>query len=277
MMKHPSSSSHFKSINGISVYYELHGYTPAKPAIVLVHGFLSSSFSFRRLIPLLTEDFSVITVDLPPFGQSEKSLTFVYSYKNLAQLVIQLIQKLRLPKVILVGHSMGGQISLNIAKLQPNLVDKIILICSSGYLSRAHSGLVFSSYVPYFYLWVKSWLARKGVTGSLKNVVYDLNLIDEEMIEGYMKPFYDERIFRALTRMIRDREGDLSSKELQSIETPSLLIWGEEDRVVPINIGKRLQQDIKNSTFISFQKTGHLVPEEKPEAIQRHMFDFLFG
>ncbi|MFC3886726.1 alpha/beta fold hydrolase [Bacillus songklensis] len=275
-MEHASFSSHFETIDGVSVYYELYGYTPAKPAIVLVHGFLSSSFSFRRLIPLLTKDFSVIAVDLPPFGQSEKSLTFVYSYKNLAKLITQLIRKLHLNKVILVGHSMGGQISLNTAKLEPDLVDKIILLCSSGYLSRSHYGLILSSYLPYFYLWIKTWLARKGIDGNLKNVVYDLNMIDEEMIQGYMKPFSDDKIFMALTRMIRHREGDLSSEDLRSIEVPSLLIWGEEDRVVPLNIGKRLKQDIQNSTLISFQKTGHLVPEEKPEAIHQHMLQFLY-
>lgn len=276
MTNHPPFSSHFESINGVSIYYELHGYSPKKPALVLVHGFLSSSFSFRRLIPLLAEDFSIITMDLPPFGQSEKSLTFVYSYKNLANIIIALIEKIGVSKVTLVGHSMGGQISLNVAKLKPDLVEKIILLCSSGYLSRAHYSLIFSSHIPYFYLWVKTWLGRKGVSGNLQNVVYDLNMIDEEMIEGYTKPFGDDRIFMALTRMIRDREGDLSSQDLRSIETPSLLIWGEEDRVVPLKIGKRLQTDIRNSTLVSFQRTGHLVPEEKPEAIQNHMLQFLW-
>jgi pimeloyl-ACP methyl ester carboxylesterase len=276
MINCPPFSSHFQCINGISVYYELHGYTPEKPALVLVHGFLSSSFSFRRLIPLLTKDFSVITLDLPPFGQSEKSMTFVYSYKNLANLVIGLIQHLKLSRVTLVGHSMGGQISLNAAKFQPDLIEKVILLCSSGYLSRAHYSLIFSSYIPYFYLWVKTWIGRKGVKGNLQNVVYDLNMIDEEMIEGYTKPFTDDHIFMALTRMIRDREGDLSSQDLRTIETPALLIWGEDDRVVPLNVGKRLQGDIQNSTFVSFERTGHLVPEEKPEAIQNHMLQFLW-
>lgn len=276
MTNYAPFSSHVESINGVSVYYELHGYSPKKPTLVFVHGFLSSSFSFRRLIPLLAEEFSIIALDLPPFGQSEKSLGFVYSYKNLANIIITLIQKLGLSKVTLVGHSMGGQISLNVAKLKPDLVEKIILLCSSGYLSRAHYSLIFSSYIPYFYLWVKTWLGRKGVSGNLQNVVYDLNMIDEEMIEGYTKPFDDDRIFMALTRMLRDREGDLCSQDLRSIETPSLLIWGEEDRVVPLKVGKRLQTDIRNSTLISFQRTGHLVPEEKPEAIHNHMLQFLW-
>jgi pimeloyl-ACP methyl ester carboxylesterase len=264
--------NHFNmKLSGINVYYELYTNDINKPVAVLIHGFLSSSFSYRRLIPMLKNDYTVLAVDLPPFGKSEKSVRFEYSYKNLARLVIHLLERLQIKETILVGHSMGGQIALNIVKQRPDLVKKIILLCSSGYMNRAQLPLIFSSYMPYFYLWVKYWLARQDVMQNLRNVVHDHSLIDDEMMEGYIQPFYDDRIFMALTRMIRDREGDLPSEDLRKIETPSLIIWGEEDRVVPVEVGKRLHQDLPNSTFFSLVKTGHLVPEEKP----KHVFDYM--
>jgi pimeloyl-ACP methyl ester carboxylesterase len=271
-----AAANHFTAnIHGVNIHYELYNQRSNQPFIVLIHGFLSSTFSYRRLIPYLMNDFSVLALDLPPFGKSEKSIRFQYTYKNLATLVIELLARLQIRSCILVGHSMGGQISLNIAKQRPDLVQQMILLCSSGYLKRAQMPLLLSTYIPYFHLYVKRWLERQGVEKNLLNVIYDHSLIDEEMCKGYEQPFYDEQIFKALARLIRHREGDLSSEELKKIETPSLLVWGEEDKVVPIHIGKRLHQDLPNSQFISFPKTGHLLPEEKPSHVYEQILRFI--
>lgn len=262
-------------INDIHIHYELYQNDKNKPVLVLIHGFLSSSFSFRRLIPLLQHDFTVLSIDLPPFGKSEKSTRFVYSYQNLASIVIELLELLHYSKVTLVGHSMGGQISLYVAKQKPELVEKIVLLSSSGYLKRLAKSLIYSSYLPFFHVIVKQRLAKQGVHQNLLNVVHDHSLIDQEMIDGYTEPFLDNRIFMALTKMIRHREGDLSTEDVRSIEIPSLLIWGEHDRVVPISTGKRLHQDLPNSSFITLKNTGHLVPEERPEHVLEHILKFV--
>lgn len=264
------------SIYGITVHYELYNYEPNsnKTTFVLIHGFLSSTFSYRRLIPLLAQHGTVVALDLPPFGKSDKSKDFTYSYKNMSNIVISLVEHLHLSNIILVGHSMGGQIALYISKQRPDLVDKTVLICSSGYLPKSHFSLVCSSYLPFFYLYIKNWLVRSGVLKNLLNVIHDRSLIDDEMMQGYAAPFFDERIFHALTRMIRDREGDLPSCELQQIKIPSLLIWGEEDTVVPVSVGKRLHSDLENSRFISYEKAGHLLPEERPQHVYENIMEF---
>ncbi|AIE61174.1 alpha/beta fold hydrolase [Bacillus methanolicus] len=266
-----------RNINGIDVYYEYYRNEQPKETIVLLHGFLSSTFSFRRLIPLLNEDFNVISVDLPPFGKSGKSYSFIYSYKNIAQTVISLLESLDISKVTVIGHSMGGQISLKIVSLRPDLAQKAILLCSSAYLKRSKLPLILSSYIPYFHLYVKLWLIRSGVRYNLQQVVYDHSLIDEEMMYGYMKPFLEEDIFKALTRMIRDREGDLHSTALKKIETPCLLIWGEHDKVVPLTVGKRLTNELKNSKLVVLKNAGHLLPEERPEEVHQHIKEFIFN
>lgn len=270
-----SNFSNTVKVKGVDVHYEYYSTEANKPAVVLIHGFLSSTFSYRRLIPFLKDDYTVLAVDLPPFGKSEKSSSFVYSYSNLASVVVELINKLSLKEVVLVGHSMGGQICLNIVRQQPGLVRKVVLLCSSGYLNRSPKPLIYSTYLPYFSLVVKRWLAKQGIMKNLMNVVNDHALIDDEMVDGYMEPFLDNQIFRALARLIRHREGDLLPEQLQEIEVPILLLWGEDDRVVPLSIGKRLQADLRNSELMAISNTGHLLPEERPEYVYDKMRNFI--
>lgn len=263
------------SINGINIYYELYGHENTKETIICLHGFLSSSFSFRRLIPYLTKHYNVISIDWPPFGKSGKSKRFHYSIKNLADTIIKLIEKLGIKHFTIIGHSMGGQIALNIAHSRPELVEKLILLSSSAYLKGSKQSLIFLSYFPFSHLFVKRYLERSGLERNLQNVVYNQTLIDQEMANGYLEPFLQAEIFHALTRMIRDWEGDLSIERLKEIETPSLLIWGEHDKVVPLHIGQQLTKDLKNSSLIILNETGHLVPEEKPEEVMSHIDEFI--
>lgn len=130
------------TVDGVNVYYE-HYQNPGRQTLVCVHGFLSSAFSFRKVIPLLRDKYDIIALDLPPFGQSEKSRTFIYTYQNLAKLVIGILEHLQVKQAVLVGHSMGGQISLSAALQKPELFSKVVLLCSSGYLKRSHPTIIF--------------------------------------------------------------------------------------------------------------------------------------
>ncbi|HEY4552506.1 MAG TPA: alpha/beta hydrolase [Bacillaceae bacterium] len=264
-------------LNGIDLYHEEYIHPVSDKTIVLLHGFLASSFSYRKLIPYLMKDYHVITVDIPPFGKSGKSKGFRYSYENMAKTVAELIKSLDRENVFLAGHSMGGQIALNVVHQDPGLAQKVVLLCSSGYLERARRPLIWSSYIPMFDLYVKHYLGRTGVMGNLVNVVHDKELIDSPMVAGYMEPFRDRAIFAALSRMLRHREGDLPSHILKSIDTPCLLLWGEYDRIVPVSVGKRLAHDLPNSRLVILKNAGHLIPEEIPDEVSRHMRDFLLA
>ncbi|MBS4208561.1 alpha/beta hydrolase [Bacillus sp. FJAT-50079] len=268
-------SSQHVFINGNEIYYEEYKQPYSAPTFILIHGFLSSSFSFRKLIPLLANDSHVISIDLPPFGKSGKSLQYEYSYRNIAKSIFELLDGLATNERFAVGHSMGGQIVLNMLHQRPDFIKKAILLSSSGYIPRAKPLHIFFSHLPFLHHYVKFYLHKTGVLGNLKVVVHDQTLIDDTMVAGYSEPFDDPQIFRALTRLLRHREGDLSSAMLRTIETPCLLIYGQYDRVVPVKIGKRLAHDLPAAQLVAFENVGHLLPEEAPEKVYREIMQFI--
>lgn len=265
----------YHPVNNINVYYEFYPNQTSDKTFVLLHGFLSSTFTFRHLISLLKKEYQVLSIDLPPFGKSAKCSRYVYSYKNLAQTVINLTEALGLKKMTFIGHSMGGQIVLNILHMMPELADKAILLCSSAYLKRSKLPLILTSYLPYFHLFVKYWFARTGVRKNLQDALYNHSIINDEMINGYLQPFLQDEIFVALTRMIRDREGDLSPKELKQIKTPCLLVWGDHDNSMPLEVGEKLNKDLVNSELVVLKETGHALPEERPNEVYEYIKSFL--
>jgi pimeloyl-ACP methyl ester carboxylesterase len=238
-----------------------------KPPIFLIHGFAASTYTFRRIIPLLQEHFSIIAVDLPGFGKSEKSTSFIYSFQNYARLMIKCIQMFGYTNTSIVAHSMGGQIALNMALVAPERINKLVLLCSSGYLNRAKKLHIFSSYLPLFDKFVQLYIRKRNVKNHLRDVLFNQTLITDELIEEYGKPLTEKGFHRALIRLMRHREGDLSPQQLKKIQVPTLLLWGKEDQVVPVEVGHRLVQDLPDAKLITYEKTGHLITEERPELV----------
>lgn len=265
-----------QTIEENELYYELYQHPEERPTLILLHGFLSSTFCYRKLLSILTEKYTVYLIDIPPFGQSGKSSKYTYSLTNIAKTILTFIDMHKLEKVILIGHSMGGQIGLNMCKQRPDLIEKIILLAGSGYLAAPSRWLKRASYVPFFSYFVKRYLEKSGIEKNLRQVVYDQSMIDDDMRDGYTAPFLQGKaIFKALGKMARDKEDDLTENDLHTIHTNCLLLWGRYDKVVPLSIGKRLHKDLPCSQLIIIEDTGHLLPEEKPEEVFHHINNFI--
>ncbi len=245
-----------------------------KPPIIFIHGFVSSVYTFRRIIPFLSKHFSIIAIDLPGFGRSVKSTSFIYSYENYGKLIAACIEHFQLDKVFLVGHSMGGQIALYTTKLVPDKIDKLVLLSSSGYLDKAKRWKRYCSYLPFCEIAVNYVLKKRSVPDNLKNVFYDQSLITKDLIEEFGRPLKEKNFNKSMMRLLRYREGDLTSEQLKSIDKPALLIWGREDKVVPFYIGMKLEDDLPDAKLIAYEKTGHLITEEKAEAVSKDIGTF---
>ena len=272
-MNHDEIEKTYLSISDVKIYCER--IENDKPPLVLIHGFLSSTYTFNRMIPLLKNHFSILAIDLPGFGRSEKSTTFRYTYTNYAKLVVECMRHFGIQKASIAGHSMGGQIGLNIANLYPNMVDKLVLICSSGYLKRAKSSLIFYSYLPFFSFFAKRLIQKREVKEELKNVLFNHTLINDEMMREFSMPLKDRNFHKSLIRLLRHREGDLETEVLKRITTEALLIWGKEDKIVPYEIGLKLRNELPNSSMTALDGCGHLITFEKPKEVVEKIITFL--
>ncbi|SDK08313.1 alpha/beta fold hydrolase [Sediminibacillus albus] len=242
-----------------------------KPYIIFIHGFLSSQFSFRKMIPLLIDKFHIITIDLPPFGDSEKNRNCNFSYRWMAELIIFFMDKLAISKASIAGHSMGGQIAMVCAYYYPGRIEKLFLMAPSCYLKKASNLLGLISRLPISPYLLRKLFQKIGVKGVLEKCIYFPDLITKRMLAAYRKPFLDKNIYYCLSKMIRDREGDLNFDCLKAIKLPCVIFWGKKDQIIPISNGYQLIQHLPNAELCAITLTGHFLPEEAPEIISEYI------
>ncbi|MFK3960288.1 alpha/beta fold hydrolase [Guptibacillus hwajinpoensis] len=263
-------------IDNVTLAYEYYKHTnPYVHTLVFIHGFLSSSFSFRKLLPLLKKNYHLLCFDLPGFGESEKNCDIHYSLHEYAALTNRLLERMQISKAILIGHSMGGQIALRACIQHPERIEKLILLCSSSYIKSSSLGIRLCSYLPFFPFCLSFSMSAINLRKNFEHLVYDHKLLTQEVIDGYTSSFNEQGFFLALSRLIRDREEDLSTSTLNKINFPTLLIWGTDDRLVPIRVGERMKKDLPDADLLTLSHTGHLIPEERPVEVSQAIHQFL--
>ncbi len=240
-----------------------------KPTIIMLHGFLASTYCFRKLIPLLQKDFQIISIDIPPFGESEKSNTCLFSYDHMVDAIKFIMDDHSIDKAIFLGHSMGGQISLRFAYNYPNHIDLLYLIAPCSFMR--HSPLLARAicHNPLSPFIARRLLKRKGVYEMLRHSIYHDNIITDEMLEHYKKPFLDKKIYPCIIKILNDHQGDLSEQALSTINTPAHIIWGKNDEIIPYEIGYELIKYLPKATLTTLDQAGHLLSEENPHQIAK--------
>ena len=242
-----------------NVYIKLQGNT-RKPVVVLVHGLGDNASSvWTKAIENLEKKYFLVTLDLPGFGKSSKS-NQLYSPENYARLIHYLAQTYIKKPFHLVGHSMGGAISLRYAATYPDDVQTLTLIGAAGILHR----LAYSKYLTalglsplsdYLNFRKNDMTATTGLLlNTLDNYIkFDLGMVlQSEFLRASIllgKP----SIISALALVVDDFSG-LTAK----VEAPTRLIWGKSDDVAPVRIGHALNALIENSSLHIIPDAGHM-------------------
>jgi pimeloyl-ACP methyl ester carboxylesterase len=244
------------------------------PAVVFLHGLGASMYTWRKnLAPVAAAGYRVIAFDNRGFGFSDKPATG-YDNASYARLTVALLDSLRLPDAVLIGHSMGGAIAAEVAIAHPERVRGLVLIGSAG-LGTREPPLFHAVRWPLVGPLLFAFRGR-GLTERLLKATYaDPRKVSDADVDQYYGPVAEPEYGRSLRAVLREFRFDGLAGRLDHIAAPTLVLWGEADRLIPIALGRALAAGIPRAAFLSVPRAGHAVQEEAPDEVNRLLIRFL--
>ncbi len=243
-------------------------------AVVLVHGFGGSTYTWRNLIPLLSENYTIYAFDLLGFGLSDKPQDGSYDLASQAEIVLGFLDAAGLPSATLIGHSMGGVVVSYAAAKKPAKADKLVIIEGGFYHDGAPSFLKYL-FFPLGRLMAKNFYTKKFRVKSLLPSFYNKSIVTDEVIEAYLQAGRTPNAVEALATMMNN-VGPRTYAGLSSrITQPTLLAWSSNNKNNPIEDGQRLKKEIPDSHLTVIDQCGHYVQEEKPVELAKAINEFL--
>ncbi len=268
----------FISVNGVETYYERKG---SGPPLILIPAGGSHTSTWRFNLDALSQSHDVCVLDLPGSGYTDKPATFPYTHRSYAEFVRDFMTAVGIPKAALAGQSLGGTVALEFALDFPELTAGVILIGSGGYPRGDRARLMNFLRHPLVNATLMSLSSYPPVVKALYRYIYfrpDLFVGDTALIAEACDINRTPHARQAYYWMQRGLGFDFAIPDvsrIKSVSAPTLLLWGREDRVVGVETAERFHHDIAQSHLVVVDGAGHMVHEEKPEAVNHAILDFL--
>ncbi|MFT5571915.1 MAG: pimeloyl-ACP methyl ester carboxylesterase [Cryomorphaceae bacterium] len=263
--KYAGSSSDFATLSdGSRIHFRDQG-NNSGPALVLVHGTGASLHTWEPLIDLLKADFRLVSLDLPAHGLTGATQGRKYSHSSLVAAVWQVMDELELEKASLVGNSLGGAVVWKAALSSPDRVKSLIMLAPSGAPRKTKSKSNIGFRI------MKTSLGRTAmlhitprfiIKASLQQTIEDDSLVTNAMIDRYWELLRMDGNRQAMADLSVAPRSQDAWRELDQINNPSLIIWGENDGLLPVDMAATFVEKMPNETLVVFPGIGHLPMEE---------------
>jgi pimeloyl-ACP methyl ester carboxylesterase len=259
-------------------YYEMGSGDP----VILLHGFGGSSWCWHIVSKYLAGKNRLFLFDLKGFGSSDKPLDDKYSVSDQADIISDFIQKNKLQNLILAGHSLGGAIALltclNLTEEKNDSVKGLVLIDNPAYKQHLPEFTKLLR-IPILNELLLTFLPNDFSTKMvLKKLFFDDKKITPEIVKNYSGFLDSPGGYHAListAEQIIPRNVNWLTSKYKDVKIPVLLVWGQNDKTIPLSIGQRLEKDLPNAKLAIIPECGHMVPEEKPEELAGLISGFL--
>jgi pimeloyl-ACP methyl ester carboxylesterase len=269
--------SRFMEVDGVRLHYQEAG-DPNAPPMILIHGFAASNLVWSKVFLEFAEaGYRVIAPDLPGYGYSAKPRHLDYTIANQAEMVVRFLKQLEIDRAVFLGSSYGGAIAATIALDRPELVEKLVMVgaVNNNKPTRYLLMRLFGSPIIGDILSPLLVGSRRLLRLRMKRV-YDRHswVLDERRVDARHLPLRTRGAHRAIIRTVRRWDAERVSREAHLLTQPTLLIWGDTDREVPLQDGERLHESIPDSRLLVVRECGHLPHEEYPQAFVDVVLDF---
>jgi len=263
--------------DGTKLHYWDRGSASGK-ALVLIHGSYDAADTWEEWAPLLDKDFRLIVPDMPAHGLTGKTVSGKYTADAMASAVLELLDQLELERVHVAGNSMGGRVAWTFAAAYPSRVDRLVLVDPAGYPNP-------NNLTPAADSALMRWLLRYGnprrnVRQGFLRAVGDS---DEALIT-------DARISRSVDYLRREGSRDAHRQRAQqnatlpdapprlaTIQAPTLVMWGDQDQLIPVSHAQLFARDLPNDTLLIYEGVDHMPQLEIPERSANDMRGFLLA
>lgn len=261
-----AAPSQFITVAGQQVHVRDEGPRDDPLPIVLLHGTADSLFTWDGWAARLRGQRRVIRFDLPGFGLTGPAVTADYSIDAYVRFVAAVLDKLETPRVVLGGNSLGGEIAWRAAWAMPQRVAQLILVDAAGYPMQAKE-------MPLGFALARTAGARKAlqyllprglVQASVRSVYGDPAQVTPELVDRYYDMALRAGNRQALAQRLEAMQVDDVSDRIRSLKLPVLVLWGAQDSLIPVALGRRFAQDIAGASLVVFDGLGHVPHQEDP-------------
>ncbi|MGA7156514.1 MAG: alpha/beta hydrolase [Acidobacteriaceae bacterium] len=251
-----------------------------QPSLVLLHGLMGCADTFVPLINELDPSLHVVALDLPGAGQSERSQDIDPRLATTAEQVGRFLEVLNLNQPVVLGHSHGGAVAMSLAAHHRRSVRSLILLSPAHpyfdeadplirfYLSRP--GQLFAHLMP--------WLPERLQMIGLRRMAGPQSWDTPERLKPYRDNLRTPGTVLHLLRLLQTWHNDMAGLRRalrRPLDTPSLIVWGDCDRAVPLRSAAELRAHLLHSELIALPGIGHRPAEEAPHTVARFVHHFM--
>lgn len=257
--------SQFVAIDGMRVHLRDEGPREDPAPIVLLHGTGSSLHTWDGWAARLSPGRRVIRFDRPGLGLTGPDPGNRYGMAHSAAFVLRLLDTLGVQRCVMVGNSSGGRVAWHVALAAPQRVERLVLIAAAGYPRR--TPLPFGLRIAQSPLgrMLSHVLPRSMVERGVRRMYGAPSKVDAALVDRNYDIALREGNRKALGETLR--QGDSAdAADIRRIKTPTLILWGERDAVIPLQDANAFSEDIAGSRVVTFRELGHLPHEEDPAA-----------
>jgi len=271
--RYGSASQQVVDVDGLKIHYKDTGPKDA-PVLLLLHGFGSSLQTWDSWSTQLEQRYRVIRLDLPGFGLTGPSPVHDYSEQNDLATLTQFVDKLGLLNFSIIGHSMGGKMAWSLAASVPDRVKALVLMAPDGFPDTKDIGTKPYA-MPSIMGVIKFSLPKYLVRKSIEPAFFDAKALDDSLVNRYYDMLRAPGVRAAILERANQTIYTDPVPRLKKITAPTLLIWGEQDQMIPSSNAQSYANVLAISQTMLLPNLGHLLQEEQPDVAVKLVTDFL--